>query len=190
MSIWDNGALKPTIEYSPYIRGNEDFGGEGTGKHVVSNYDWSNLCWYTMRIQARSTGRGTVYEQWIRPENGSWEKICAISLPKADCGFVGIGTFLEDFYPFSNMRRSMQIRNAAARSASTGEWQANKQYNITNYDDQHFNKMDVNYNCKAEAASDSALYMQSGGSGYENVIQIPKTIQLKKCEIIDRFILD
>ena len=190
MSIWDNGMMKPTIEYAPKSRIAQAFDGEGTGKQVLSDYDWTRQRWYTMRIQARTLGSRTVYEQWIRPENGFWEKVCAISFPKAGCGFNCDCAFLEDFYPFSNLRRSMQLRNASARFAATGKWQENKRYSVSNYDDQRLINYNVNYNCKAEAANDWALYMQIGGGGYEKVIKLPKDVSLKKCEIIDRYMLE
>ena len=189
LSIWDNGALKPSVEYAPYIRGSEDFGGEGTGKHVISNYDWQSQRWYTMRIQAVTKGSKTVYEQWIRPENGAWEKISAISFPKAGCGFGCECAFLEDFAPFDNLRRSMQLRNASARMAATGKWKTNRRYSISNYEDNNQLKYNVNYNCKAEAANQSALYMQIGGSGYEKCIRVPKDVHLKKSEVIDPYLL-
>ena len=189
MSMWDNGPLKPTIEYAPYSRVAQAFDGEGTGKQVISNYDWTKLSWYTMRIQAITSGSKTVYEQWIRPENGTWEKICAISFPKAGCGFNYDCAFLEDFWPFTNLRRSMQLRNASARMASSGKWKTNKNYDIRNYIDNSLTKENVNFNCKAQAANDSALFMQIGGGGYENVIKVPKKVQLKKCEILDQYMI-
>lgn len=187
MSLWDIGSMRPTIEYAPYSLKAQDFGGEGTGKQVISDYKWSEQCWYTMRIQARTSGNKTIYEQWIRPENGSWDKICAVSFPMAGCGFNCNCAFLEDFGPFSNQRRSMQLRNASLRVARTGKWQAIKVFDISNYESNLMTQYNVRYNCKADAANISALYMQIGGGGYENVIKVPKKVTLKKCEIIDQY---
>ena len=190
MSMWDNGSVKPTIEYAPYAFKAQAFDGEGTGKQVLSTYDWSKLRWYTMRIQARTSGSKTVYEQWIRPEDGSWTKICAISYPQRNCGFKSVCAFLEDFYPFTNLRRSMQLRNMSGRAADTGKWKGNKRYTISNYEDNRLQTYNVNYNCKAEPANSAALYMQIGGGGYEKVITVPKDVKLKTCEILDQYMLD
>ncbi len=190
MSVWDSDAMRPTIEYAPYSRKAQDFGGEGTGKQVISEYDWTKLRWYTMRIQARTFGDKTVFEQWIRPEGGDWEKICAISFPVPGCGFNYNGAFLEDFYPFSNLRRSMQLANASAHLDASGVWQANRRYSISNYEDQRMQQYNVNYNCKAEAAGGNALYMQTGGSGYEMAIELPKTVELEYGEATDQYLLE
>ena len=143
-----------------------------------------------MRIQARTTGGKTVYEQWICPENGTWTKICAVSVPRCGCGFNYVCSFLEDFYPFTNLRRSMQLRNMSARMGATGKWVENKRFSISNYDDNRLKQYNVNYNCKAERASSAALFMQVGGGGYEPVIQVPKDVELLTCEIRDRYMLD
>lgn len=182
LSLWDVGEQHPAIEYSPFSRKSGDFGGEGTGKQVISLYPWSKGIWYTMQIQAITSGNKTVYEQWIRPENGDWEKIAAISFPEAGLGFSENVAFLEDFFPFSNQRRSMQLRNASGRLASTGEWVQNKTYSISNYENQMLITANVPYDCKAEPAGADALYMEIGGSGFETVIRLPKTIVLEKCE--------
>ena len=190
MSIWDNGDLKPTIEYAPYSRDADKFDGEGTGNHVLSDYDWTANKWYTMRIQAVTSGDKTIYEQWIRPEDGSWEKICAISYPQAGRGFTNNAPFLEDFYPFSNERRSMELRNMSSRNAETGEWSTKLSYYIENYADNTLQKENVNYDCKAEAKNDSTLYMEIGGRGYEKVTEMPKYVYLKKGEIVEPYLFE
>ncbi|MCL2456099.1 MAG: hypothetical protein FWD19_00950, partial [Defluviitaleaceae bacterium] len=43
-------AYRPTIEYSKDRTGG-DFGGEGTGKNIFTNFDWQSEKWYTMRVQ-------------------------------------------------------------------------------------------------------------------------------------------
>ncbi len=185
MSMWDSGNLKPTIEYAPFSLVAQAFSGEGPGVQVLSEYNWDIQKWYTMRIQARTTGNKTVYEQWIRPEDGAWEKIAAISFPMAGCAFNSNCTFLEDFWPFSNQRRSMQVKNMTGRLAAGGKWLKNTRFNISNYEDNLMEKYNVPYNCKAEAANAYALYMQIGGSGYEKVITVPKMVTVKKCDITD-----
>ena len=189
-SMWDQAGLKPVIEYSPYARKRGDFGGEGTGKQIISNYPWEKQKWYTVRIQARTVGSKTVFEQWIRPEDGEWKKIGVISIPRPNCGMNSDMAFLEDFYPFSNRRSAMQLRNASARMAATGRWVKNQRYTINNCNNNTLTVDNVNYDCKAEAAGGSALYMQIGGSGYEPVITVPKDIRLRQCEITDPKILE
>lgn len=191
MSIWDLDGLRPTIEYyAPNVIEASPFDGEGTGMHVLTKYDWTKLRWYTMRIQARTVGNKTCYEQWIRPEGGEWEKICVISLPKAGLGFQGDVAFLEDFSRVSNVRRAMQLRNSSCRLAATGVWKKNLRFTISNYEDNYLKTYCVNYNCKAEPASDNALYLHSGGGGYEPVIELPKDVQLNQGEIVDPFLLE
>lgn len=185
LSLWDVGGQNPAIEYSPLSRKSGDFGGEGTGKQVISLYPWTAGTWYTMQIQARTSENKTVYEQWIRPEDGEWEKIAAISFPQPDIGFSSLVAFLEDFFPFSNQRRSMQLRNASGRLISGGEWRQNKAWNISNYENQALIAPNVPYDCKAEAAGPDTLYMEIGGSGFEKVISLPKPLTLEKCETTD-----
>ncbi len=190
LSVWDQEGMEPKIEYAPYARDKGDFGGEGTGKHIISNYPWQSQKWYTMRVQAKTVGSKTVYEQWIRPEDGAWQKISAISLPRPRCGMNSDVAFLEDFYPFSNRRSAMQLRNASARMAATRRWVKNQRYTISNCNDNSMTQDNVNYDCKAEAASADALYMQIGGGGYEAVITVPKDIRLRQCEITDPEMLE
>lgn len=190
MSMWDSGDLKPSIEYSPLSPTAHAFSGEGTGMQVLSEYYWDIQKWYTMRIQARTSGNKTIYEQWIRPENGSWEKIAAISFPMAGCGFNANCTFLEDFAPFSNQRRSMQLRNMSGRLTAGGKWLQNRRFSISNCEDNRLETDNVPYNCKAETANAYSLYMQIGGSGYEKVIRVPKTVRVNKCDITDPRMLD
>ncbi len=190
MSMWDDGSMKPTIEYAPNSRMAREFTGEGTGKQFSTDYDWAASVWYTLRIQARTSGNKTIYEMWIRPENGRWEKLCAISYPEPGCGINGCCSFLEDYYPFSNLRRSMQLRNFSVRLVPSGRWQKNLSFDISNFADQRLTEENVPYNCKAEAAGSSALFMQSGGGGYEKVIRLPKNITLETCDIVDRYMLE
>ena len=190
MSIWDKGELKPTIEYAPYSLNTDNFDGEGTGKHIISNYDWTAKKWYTMRMQAIYSEDKTIFEQWVRPEDGSWEKICSISLPKTGFGFNYSGAFLEDFYPFSNKCRSMEMKNFSVHIAETGEWKKNLTYYIDNCADNTLKIENVNYDCKAEAKNDSTLYMEIGGRGYEKVTEMPKDVYLKKGEVIDPYLLE
>jgi len=182
LSVWDVDDIRPSIEYSPYAIGGEDFDGEGTGKHIISQYAWEPMRWYTMRIQAVTDGNKTIYEQWLCPEGGTWQKIAAISIPKPNCGFIYNMAFLEDFWPYSNDRRSCQLKNACARERNTQKWKMNYSYDIYNYDDQRFRELNVQYNCVAEQCSDAAIFLQTGGSDATRSITLPKTIKVSRCE--------
>lgn len=56
LSIWNDGSMLPEIEYLSadsdpnYL----DFGGEGEGKHIFTNYTWTVGKWYTMCIGTKT----------------------------------------------------------------------------------------------------------------------------------------
>ena len=131
MSVWDgDDGGKPTIEY--VLGGkNGDFGGEGTGKQVFTNYNWKVGTWYTMQIRAVVDEKNNVthFEQWIRERGGAWLKTAVISYP-AVRRFNGTSMFMED-YTFSNHERSCKLNNAYGRGATDAQWHPFNNYHIS-----------------------------------------------------------
>ena len=81
LSLWDlPDGTSPQIEYVSDGK-NGDFGGEGTGKQVFTNYNWQVGKWYSMRVQIDKIDNKVIYSQWIKEENGDWLKTAAISYP-------------------------------------------------------------------------------------------------------------
>lgn len=113
-SLWDTAHGKPSPEYAPPGSVARPFSGEGTGFQILAPYPWQKGKWYTMRIQARTSGSKTIYEQWIRAESNNWYKLAAISFPKPGLGFSWDCFFLEDWIG-NNLLRSCQLRSYYAR---------------------------------------------------------------------------
>lgn len=131
MSVWDgDDGKKPTIEY--VLGGkNGDFGGEGTGKQVFTDYDWKAGTWYTMQIRSvvDEKSKVTHFEQWVRERGGVWLKTAVISYP-AVIRFDGTSMFMEDF-TFSNHERSCKLNNAYGRGATDLKWHPFNDYHIS-----------------------------------------------------------
>ena len=58
----------PTLEYSRLGAIADDFGVEGTGEHVFTDYNWAEGKRREMCIPAHTEDGKTLCEQWICPE--------------------------------------------------------------------------------------------------------------------------
>jgi len=172
LSLWDRSdGTQPTVEYASDGTSGS-FGGEGTGKHVFTNYDWKVGTWYTMRVETWSAGGKSYIGQWVREDGGAWKKTAVISYPGAGFSFTGDSMFQEDF-TFNNLQRSCRLKNAYGRSKGTNTWDSWSQYQIENtyfpttpptWDNVNWN---VCYDCDWERASDgSYVRVQSGGGDF------------------------
>ena len=182
MSIWDTSRGKPTIEYSKTGSTAGRFGGEGTGVQVLTDYPWKAGVWYTMWIQARTENGKTFYDQFVKPEGGSFECIASISVPIPDLGFTWACAFQEDWL-YNNYYRSCYLRNAKTGEIQekTGKVSLTDQntYEVRNTAGKAEGESNVRYNCDF-AAAEGGLWMQSGGSDYTEKcrVKLPATINV------------
>jgi hypothetical protein len=136
LAKWDgkdqyNNTITPTIDYlSPNSEG-DTFSGEGSGKHIFTNYNWQAGRWYTMCIGTRTVNNKTQYAQWIREGNGAWLLTGIISYPEANHKFDCDSVFQEDFM-FNNYSRKCRVRNAYGRSYGTNNWESWSSGTISN----------------------------------------------------------
>ena len=174
LSIWDTTTGFAEIEYSPDGAVAEPFGGEGEGMHVLVPYNWEVGVWYTMRIQAITSGNKTYFEQWVAPENGSWTKLAVISYSKPNLGFMWDCFFLED-WAGNGYQRSCQLRGYYARRANDQKWESLTDYYISND-----NEMLLAYSfCCTDAVT---VYIQSGGN-HVGVTKAPATLSVMQASI-------
>ena len=163
MSLWNTDRGKPVVEYSK--SGNSaDFTGEGTGVQVLMEYPWQVGVWYTMQIEARTENGKTVYYQYVTPENGQTELICAVSFPRPNIGFTWLCAFQEDWLS-NNLSRSCYLRNAWTRTLGNEYWDRRNDYWVSNTSRNAAGTNNVRYNCDFAKAGNT-LWMQSGGSDY------------------------
>lgn len=181
MSLWDLGTITPTIEYA---RGGKkvEFGGEGAGKQVFTDFNWKKKTWYTMRIQYWTTGKKTYYAQWIREEGGDWEKTAVISYPVVRPAFRSNSMFQEDFV-FNNVLRSCRLKNSYARLLQTDTWVSIERYKISNTyfptDPPTWSNVQWNIDFDVDwalSADKSYVWVSSGGGNFtSNQKTIPLT---------------
>lgn len=119
-SLWDlEDGTRPTVEFS-LSDTYGDFGGEGEGKKVYTEYDWKVNTWYSMKIDRVYENGKTYFSQYIKEEDGEWLKTATISYPvKHDLSITYV--FQEDFL-FNNTRRSCEVKNAGGLVAGTKKW--------------------------------------------------------------------
>ena len=171
LSLWDlKDGTKPTIEYV-YDGKNGTFGNEGTGVQVFTNYNWENMTWYTMRVQAYTKNEKTYFEQWICKKGEKWIKTAVISYPRKDCFFIGDSMFQEDF-TFTNGLRMCRLKNAYGRNSSSKTWESWRKYRITNSyfptDSATWEngvQENISFNCNW-GYNGASLYVSSGGKGF------------------------
>lgn len=190
LSLWDlPDGTSPQIEYVSDGK-NGDFGGEGTGKQVFTNYNWQVGKWYSMRVQIDKTDNKVIYSQWIKEENGDWLKTAAISYPNHEFRFNGVSMFQEDF-TFNNKMRSCKMRNARGKVYGSDNWEFLGRCEITNSffptDEATWEKgvlENITYNCDWDAY-DEYVWVQSGGQGFaENGKTIPAYYTLSETNSI------
>jgi len=125
-SLWDNEDILPDIEYYTRLADtdNFDFEGEGTGKHIFTNFNWTVQEWYGMAIATKSFDNNTFYAQWIYdPMQDEWMLMGIIRLPRANYTLNKSSVFQEDFTNNKQFKRRCRVSQAYGRTASTQEWQ-------------------------------------------------------------------
>lgn len=135
MSLWDmEDGTRPEVEFYLDESRHGDFGGEGTGRNVLTEYDWEEETWYTIRVQYSYSLEEdkTYYTQWVRKEGGAWQKIAVISYPTRRPRFDSNGMFQED-WEGNNLWRSCRLRNMYARNHVTKQWESWNEYNVVTY---------------------------------------------------------
>ncbi len=156
MSVWNTSRGHAEIVYAPEGSIAQPFSGEGEGIQILAPYDWRVGVWYTMRIQAVTVNGKTYYEQWVKPENGSWTHMATISYSTPGLGFKWDCFFLED-WAGNGLMRSCQLREYYARRASDGQW-----ISLTDYQVSCDDRLALAYSAVLTDAS--TVYMQSGGN--------------------------
>ena len=174
LSLWNTDRGSPTVEYAKSGAVTEPFGGEGTGVHVLTDYPWRIGVWYTMRVQARTVGSRTVYEQWVKAEDGAWDKLAAIAYPAPKLGFSWDCFFLEDWMG-SNAMRGCQLRGYNARRALFGRWRSLNAYEIGNHLADNGAK-DVRFDCDFKSRDTATVYLRSGGDGFNVTAPVLPTV--------------
>lgn len=186
LSIWNDGSMLPEIEYLSadsepnYL----DFGGEGEGKHIFTNYTWTVGKWYTMCIGTKTINGKTYYAQWVREEGASdWFLAAIISFPQANRTLNKSSMFQEDFTFNGNLKRRCRLRRAYGRNSSTKNWESWKNNKITNsyFPYKETTWADVEWNVTQNCdwgtdSSNSYVWVQSGGNTPDNGKSAPPTI--------------
>lgn len=179
LSLWNTDRGRPAVEYAKSGAVVEPFGGEGSGVHVLTDYPWRIGVWYTMRIQARTVGRRTVYEQWVKAADGGWEKLAAIAYPAPKLGFSWDCFFLEDWLG-GNAMRGCQLRGYYARRALFGRWRSLDGYEISNHLPEN-GAQNVRFDCDFKSLNADAVYLRSGGDGFNATAPaLPATLRVKQ----------
>lgn len=130
-SLWDlPDGTRPTIEFS-LSDWSGDFGGEGEGKQVYTQYEWKVNTWYSMKVERLYENGKTYFTQYVREENGEWLKTATISYPVYRPYLTAIYLFQEDFL-FNNLRRSCEVKNAGGLPKGTNDWTQWTKADITN----------------------------------------------------------
>lgn len=172
MSLWDlDDGTKPTVEYAK-DGSNGDFGGEGAGKQVFTNYAWQASQWYTMLVSCWTANGKTYVGQWVRQGTGAWVKTAVISYPVTGLNlFNKDSTFQEDF-TFNNLQRSCRLKNAYGRIAGTNTWES---WNAGNIRSSYYPtaqtidpQWDINFDCNRNSGG-SYIWVQSGGGDANSI---------------------
>ena len=167
MSVWNTSRGHAEIVYAPEGSVAQPFSGEGEGIQILAPYAWEVGVWYTMRIQAKTVNGTTQYEQWVKPEDGTWTKTAVISYSTPGLGFMWDCFFLED-WAGNGLLRSCQLREYYARRASDHAWVSLDQYKVSCDD-----PLALAYSAALTDAS--TFFMQSGGSRI-GVREVPFTL--------------
>lgn len=178
LSIWNDGTLLPEIEYVS-AKGDTndlDFGGEGEGKHIFTNYSWTPNKWYTMCIGTKTMNGKTYYAQWVREEgNADWFLAAIISFPKANRTLNKSSMFQEDFTFNKQLKRKCRLRRAYGRYAGTSNWHSWNDNTVTNsyfpYKETTWEDVErnVTVNCDwGTGSNNSYVWVQSGGNTPDN----------------------
>lgn len=182
--LWEDGDSIPEIEYvSPWCDTSDfDFGNEGEGKHIFTNYAWETGKWYTMCIGTKTIYGKTFYAQWVREVDGEWILTCILSFPEADRKLDKGSMFQEDFsFTRSNVRKC-RLRNAYGHNATSGAWKSWAENTITNsyfpYEEITWDDCEWNVTCYCNwgySSSGKYVWIQSGGTVKDNGKSNPPT---------------
>ncbi|MER2143152.1 MAG: DUF3472 domain-containing protein, partial [Eubacteriales bacterium] len=142
---------------------------------ILAPYLWRKGKWYTMRVQARTVGSKTVYEQWIRPEGGTWYKHAAISFPKPGLGFTWDCFFLEDWIG-NDLLRSCQLRGYYARK-NRFSWASLDRFLVYNT---RSGQQNVITDCGFGAIGRDAIWISSGGGHSMTLPSLPHELRIKQ----------
>lgn len=135
MSFWDlfgtdqsgrEQVVRAKLVYPADDGGNGEFGGEGTGAHILVPYAWEADHWYRMLLRAFEGSNGNTWvQQWVCDlESGEWTLLSCYDTLLQDSAFTGdIAVFMENFYPqYAGEVRTMEICNARILRADTNKW--------------------------------------------------------------------
>lgn len=182
-SIWDHGSNYPVVEYvsSKTDLSNLNFGGEGTGKHIFTDYSWEVGKWYTMCIGTKTISGKTYYAQWIA-EKGStkWFLCGVISYPESG-KFIGSDLMFQEDFTFNNLLRKCRLQDAFGRYNGTDDWHRWNSYNISNTFYKYIETTSPVYNFKYDCDhgtdhSATYVFVQSGGEDLTNPVERPMTL--------------
>lgn len=146
MSFWDlfgkdksgvEQVVRAKLVYPADDGGNGEFGGEGTGAHILVPYAWEEDHWYRMLLRSFKGDNGNTWvQQWICDlETGAWTLLSCYDTLMTNSAFTGdVAVFMENFYPeYAGEIRTMEICNARILRADTKKWTSiNSAYLHTN----------------------------------------------------------
>ena len=150
-SLWNDGTDYPIVEYVSGLSQLDDltFSGEGNGKHIFTNYNWTTGTWYTMCIGAKTVAGKTYYAQWIRRETTTKWILCGvISFPVSNKVIKHDSMFQED-YGKNNNERISNLRNAFGKKYGESNWVPWEHYQISNniYINGVLTDQNIRYDC-------------------------------------------
>ncbi|MGK4580735.1 DUF3472 domain-containing protein [Kitasatospora sp. HPMI-4] len=119
LSIWDHKDVKAANElvYCSPCGHSESFGGEGTGLHVTTPYQFRLGQWYRMAIRCWQDDHGTCVGQWVMDLAADrWDAIAAIRFPHQGLRLGGtLEMFQENWTATGENVREGHIRNSWSR---------------------------------------------------------------------------
>ncbi len=125
-SIWDpistNQAIKAEYLYKDSKASN--FGGEGTGLKIETNYKWQNNQWYRMTMRCWQENGHTKYGQWMKDiSSNRWYLVGIMDFPVANQSFgYGQTMFQEDYGGNGQDVREARLKNGYGRQISDKKW--------------------------------------------------------------------
>lgn len=174
-SIWDHGTNYPVVEYvsSSTQLNNLNFGGEGTGKHIVTNFDWKVGKWYTMCIGTKTIAGKTYYAQWVAEKDSKDWFLCGIISYPVPNRYIGSDLMFQEDFRFNNLKKRCRLQNAFGRFNGKEVWHCWNQYVISNnfyrYTDTVTPISNFKYDCECGVdPTKTYIYVQSGGEDLLN----------------------
>ncbi|WP_190022712.1 DUF3472 domain-containing protein [Streptomyces hiroshimensis] len=140
-SLWDHKDVKGCVElfYRTPEGESQPFGGEGTGRQLITPYPWESDSWYRLVFRCwddDAPGRGTCLGQWVYAVDGSmagkWFAAGALRYPTRSERFSwGLGLFQEDWCSTGKDHREFRLRNCWSRNAGNGQWEPWTELKVT-----------------------------------------------------------